>query len=40
MGRDKLFMDSLVSEVEQNVNGIRVDKEEDADESSGTDPGS
>ena len=40
VGRDKPFMDSLVSEVEQNVNGIRVDEEEDADESSGTDPGS
>ena len=40
VGRDKAFMDGLVGEVEKNVDGVRVDQEEDADESSGTDPGS
>ena len=40
VGRDKPLLDSLIPEVEKNVDGIRVDKEEDADESSGTDPGS
>ncbi|MCJ1312248.1 hypothetical protein MMC25_005922 [Agyrium rufum] len=31
VGRDKEYMESLVKEVEENVQGIRVDKEEDAD---------
>lgn len=34
VGRDIEFMESLVAEVEQNTNGIRVEREEDADESS------
>ena len=32
VGRDKEFMDSLIPEVEKNVNGIKVEKESDADE--------
>jgi len=31
VGRDKEYMDSLVPEVEKNSQGIRVEKEEDAD---------
>lgn len=31
VGRDKEFMDSLIPEVEKNVDGIRVAKEDDAD---------
>ena len=33
VGRDKALLDSLVPEVEKNVKGIRVDKEDEADES-------
>ncbi|KAL9128502.1 MAG: hypothetical protein Q9217_002828 [Psora testacea] len=33
VGRDKEYMESLVPEVEKNVQGIRVEKEEDADQS-------
>ena len=33
VGRDKALLDSLVPEVEKNVQGIRVDKEDEADES-------
>ncbi|KAL9096276.1 MAG: hypothetical protein Q9163_006446 [Psora crenata] len=33
VGKDKAYMESLVSEVEKQVQGIRVDREEDADES-------
>ena len=40
VGRDRAFMDSLVPDIENNVDGIRVEHEEDADESSGTDSGS
>ena len=32
VGRDREFVESLVKEVEENVRGIRVEKEEDADE--------
>ena len=32
VGRDKGYMDSLIVEVEKNVDGIRVEKEGDADE--------
>ncbi|MCJ1283353.1 hypothetical protein MMC26_002681 [Xylographa opegraphella] len=31
VGRDKAYMDSLIPEVEKNVQGIRVDKEDEAD---------
>ena len=31
VGKDKEFMDSLVPEVEKNVEGVRVDKEDEAD---------
>lgn len=34
VGRDIEFMESLVPEVEQNAAGVRVEREEDADESS------
>ena len=34
VGRDKEYLESLVPEVEKGVDGIRVEKEEDADESS------
>ena len=37
VGKDRQFMDSLVPEIEQNVGGIRVEREEDADESSDED---
>jgi hypothetical protein len=33
VGRDREFMDGLVPEIEQNIDGIRVEREEDADES-------
>ncbi len=33
VGRDKAFMEELVPEIEKNVDGIRVEKEEDADPS-------
>ena len=32
VGRDKEYMDSLIPEVEKNVDGIKVDKEDEADE--------
>ena len=32
VGRDKEFMDSLVAEVESNVQGIRVGREDEADD--------
>lgn len=34
VGRDKEFMESLVPEIEHNTDGVRVEREEDADESS------
>lgn len=37
VGKDKDYMESLVPEVEKNVEGIRVEKEEEADESSDED---
>lgn len=40
VGKDKEYMESLVPEVEKNVDGIRVEKEEEADESSDGDHGS
>lgn len=40
VGKDKDYMESLVPEVEKNVEGIRVEKEEEADESSDADHGS
>ncbi len=40
VGRDKEYMDSLIPEIEKGVNGVRVDKEEDADESADEDHGS
>ncbi len=40
VGRDKEYMNSLVPEIEKGVNGVRVDKEEDADESADEDHGS
>lgn len=40
VGKDKEYMESLVPEVEKNVEGIRVEKEEEADESSDEDHGS
>lgn len=40
VGKDKEYMESLVSEVEKNVEGIRVEKEEEAGESSDEDHGS
>lgn len=39
VGKDIQFMDSLVPEIEQNIQGIRVEREEDADESSGEEHG-
>lgn len=33
VGRDKEYMESLVAEVEHGISGVRVDREEDADES-------
>ncbi|MCJ1463477.1 hypothetical protein MMC07_002085 [Pseudocyphellaria aurata] len=39
VGKDKAFMESLVPEVEKNVEGIRVEREEEADESSDEDHG-
>ena len=39
VGRDIEFMESLVPEVEKNTDGIRVEREEDADESSDDDKG-
>lgn len=32
VGRDKEYMESLIPEVEKNVDGIKVDKEDEADE--------
>ena len=32
VGRDKEFMESLIPEVEKNVNGIKVEREDEADE--------
>ena len=40
VGKDKEYMDSLIPEIEKGVNGVRVDKEEDADESADEDHGS
>ena len=40
VGKDKEFMESLVPEIEKNVEGVRVEKESDADESSDEDHGS
>jgi molybdopterin-biosynthesis enzyme MoeA-like protein len=37
VGRDKEFMESLVPEIEHNTDGVRVEREEDADESSDED---
>jgi molybdopterin-biosynthesis enzyme MoeA-like protein len=34
VGRDREFMEGLLREIEQNIDGIRVEREEDADESS------
>ena len=39
VGRDKDFMESLVPEIARNINGVRVEREEDADESSSEDTG-
>lgn len=35
VGKDKEYMESLVPQIEKGVDGIRVEKEEDADESEG-----
>lgn len=40
VGKDKEFMESLVPQIEKGVDGIRVEKEEDADESEEEDKGS
>lgn len=40
VGKDQELMESLVPEVVRNVQGVRVEKIEDADESSGEDPDS
>lgn len=37
VGRDMEFMESLVPEIEQKIDGIRVEREEDADESADDD---
>ena len=39
VGRDKEYMESLSSEVEKNVQGIRVEREEEADQSDDPDEG-
>lgn len=40
VGRDKEYMDSLIPEIEKGVDGVRVNKAEDADESADEDHGS
>lgn len=40
VGKDKEFMESLVPQIEKGVDGIRVEREEDADESEDEDKGS
>ncbi|KAI4184012.1 MAG: hypothetical protein L6R41_005030 [Letrouitia leprolyta] len=40
VGKDKDFMESLVPQIEKGVDGIRVEREEDADESEDEDKGS
>lgn len=40
VGRDKDYMESLVSEVEKNIKGLKIEKEEDGDESSNDNNGS
>lgn len=40
VGKDKEYMESLVPEVEKNIEGVRIEKEEDGDERSDDDHGS
>ncbi|KAI4144190.1 MAG: hypothetical protein L6R39_004282 [Caloplaca ligustica] len=40
VGKDKEYMESLVPQIEKSVDGIRVEREEDADESEDEDKGS
>ncbi|KAI4256020.1 MAG: hypothetical protein LQ352_002291 [Teloschistes flavicans] len=40
VGKDKEYMESLVPQIENGVDGVRVEKEEDADESEEEDKGS
>lgn len=37
VGRNKAYMESLIPEIEKGVKGVRVDKEDDADESEDAD---
>lgn len=40
VGRNKEYMDSLIPEVEKGVEGVRVSKEDEADEADKAGPGS